>query len=96
MLKTYEALCEDDRLTWLAERPDGRRLRVLVTVLDDTNGTSDRPSRAEIRRILDETRGAWGNKTMDEIDEEVREMRKEWDRPWYPEDDPHHAPSDEE
>lgn len=102
MHRTYEAICEGDRLEWLGERPSAGRRRVLVTVLD--NGASSasseqevpsnrkpRPrSSEEVRRILDETRGAWGDKSADEIDREIEEMRKEWDRPWYPEvaDDP--------
>lgn len=39
---------------------------------------------AEIRKVLDETRGAWGTgKTLDEIDQEINAMReRDWSRDW--------------
>lgn len=85
MHRTYEAVCENNRLEWLHERPDGRRYRVLVTVLEEYPSTEQRErSSEEVRRVLAETRGAWGSKSADEVDREMEGMREEWDRPWYP------------
>ena len=37
----------------------------------------------DIQRILNDAKGAWGkNKTLEEIDLEINNMRTEWDREW--------------
>lgn len=80
-MPTYEAIYEDGKLEWVNEGPDPGRYRVLVTVTEE--GTSS-PSEEEVQRVLDEADGAWGTgKTVEEIDEDVEELRGEWDRPWY-------------
>ncbi len=87
MHRTYEAIYEDDRLEWLDERPDAHRHRVLVTVLEEAHPLKKKSVRSseQVRRVLEETRGAWGSKTADEIDGELEAMRRwDWSRPWYP------------
>lgn len=82
MAEIYEAICENDHLEWLGEEPRKGRHHVQVTIMGER--APEKRSREEIQRILDETRGAWGTgKTADQIDQEIKEMRKEWDRPWY-------------
>jgi hypothetical protein len=34
MLKSYEAILENGRIKWLAEKPSARSARVIVTILD--------------------------------------------------------------
>lgn len=41
MLKSYEAIYENGRMKWLAERPEVSSARVVVTVLEETNGASN-------------------------------------------------------
>ena len=42
-----------------------------------------KPELKQIQRDLDKAWGAWGNKTADEIDREINEMRqKDWSRDW--------------
>ncbi len=89
MHRTYEAIYENGRIEWLNESPDTHHHRVLVTVLEENRPPKKKPSRSseEVRRVLDETRGAWGSKSADEIDREIEAMRRwDWSRPWYPSD----------
>ena len=37
MLKSYEAIYENGQLTWLAEQPQIKTARVLITILQDTS-----------------------------------------------------------
>lgn len=80
-MPTYEAIYEDGEFEWIGDEPVPGRHRVQVTVLDHVPRSRD-PE--EVDRILTEAHGAWGtNKTVEEIDEEMAEMRREWKRPWY-------------
>ena len=38
MLKSYEAIYENGQIKWLADRPEVLAARVVVTVLEETNG----------------------------------------------------------
>lgn len=80
-MPTYEAIYEDGQLEWIGDEPEPGRHRVQVTVLDPEPESRD-PD--EVERILDEAHGAWRTgTTVGEIDEEIDEMRSEWERPWY-------------
>lgn len=79
MSTTFEAIYEDGHLQWLGEQPATGRHRVLVTVLEDSE---PRQQRAHVRHVLESTRGAWGKeKTLEEIDAELDQVRAEWERP---------------
>lgn len=79
MPKTYEAIYDDGRLKWLGEQPGPGRQHVLVTVLSHSEPSSH--SRAEVRQMLEATRGAWGTgSSLEAVDAEVQQLRDEWDR----------------
>lgn len=82
MSLAYEATYENGILKWTHGKPEisnGTKVTVLVE-----SPLASQSRREEIRRILDETRGAWGTgKTLDEIDREIKEMReRDWSRDW--------------
>ncbi|GIV59520.1 MAG: hypothetical protein KatS3mg043_0609 [Rhodothermaceae bacterium] len=78
MQKTFEALYEDGRLTWLGERPESGRFHVLVTIVDRAGRARNRE---EVHRVLEATRGACGGgKSLEELDAELEQMRSEWER----------------
>jgi hypothetical protein len=79
-MKSYEAIYEKDTLKWLAERPeiaDGEHVIVMVK----NREVPDKSEKAKIRETLNRAWGAWGTgKTLDEIDDEIRQMReRDWD-----------------
>jgi len=85
-MPTYEAIYEDGQLEWIGDEPGPGRHRIEVRVVDRSPAS---PDSDETDRILDEAYGAWDTgKTLDEIDDEIDEMRSEWDRPGY---DPDHS-----
>lgn len=78
MPDTYEAICDDGRLEWLGNGPPGGRHRVVVTVIGDEAQPHDR---ADVRRMLEATRGAWGSdRPIEEVNDEIQRIRGEWDR----------------
>lgn len=83
-MPTYEAIYEDGQLKWVEDAPPPGRHRVEVAILDPEPEPRD-PE--DVERILEEANGAWGtDKTIEEIDQEIEEMRSEWDRSWYDSD----------
>ncbi len=76
MLKSYEATYEKGRLRWTQEKPeikDGEKVIVVVDTLEPPKRRGQ-----EIRRALQEARGAWGRgKTLEEIDREIAVRRAE-------------------
>ncbi|MFH0822024.1 MAG: hypothetical protein V2B18_04685 [Pseudomonadota bacterium] len=73
MLKSYEAVCEDDTLTWVHERPSAKRMRVLVTVPAEE---PDVRTIADRMAALDQTKGCVRpGRSIEEIDADIREMR---------------------
>jgi hypothetical protein len=80
MLKSYEAIYEDGRLKWLGDRPAAKRLKVIVTVLEEESDIDD----AAMRKILfEQAKGCVPpEKSIEEIDADIREMRSEWERDW--------------
>lgn len=84
MLKSYEAVYEDGTLRWLREQPAAKRMKVIVTVLEEetvAQGTSAR------KALLQRTKGCvTPGRSIQEIDAEVRHMREEWERVdgWQP------------
>ncbi|PSQ95289.1 MAG: hypothetical protein BRD55_12300 [Bacteroidetes bacterium SW_9_63_38] len=77
-MPTYEAIYENGHLEWIGDEPTPGRHRVQVRVLDSETNTHDRD---EVRRAFEKARGAWGtNKSLDEVEAEIQELRDEWDR----------------
>lgn len=80
-MPTYEAIYEDGEIEWVDDEPEPGRHHVQVTVLDQETESRD-PE--EVEGILKEAHGAWGtDKTIEEVDEEIEQMRSEWERLWY-------------
>ncbi len=80
MLKSYEAICEDSVLTWVSERPSAKRMKVLVTVLEEE---TDAQTVALRKAAFEKARGRLKpGKSIEEIDADVREMRSDWQRDW--------------
>lgn len=44
MLKSYEAMIENDQIRWLTEQPEVTSARVIVTILEETNPSTGRRS----------------------------------------------------
>lgn len=42
MLKSYEAIYENGQLQWLAEKPEVKSARLIVTVLEESSGSKKR------------------------------------------------------
>ncbi len=84
MRETYEAVLSRDHVEWVGPAPVAGRHRVLVTVLDSLPLPLD-----EVRHVLDDTRGAWGDdRSQARIDADLAATRAEWDRPWDDPDEP--------
>lgn len=80
MLKSYEAVYEDGALRWVREQPGAKRMRVIVTVLEEE---TDAQAAAARKAILERTKGCVRpSKSSEEIDTEIRQMRDEWERDW--------------
>jgi hypothetical protein len=81
MLKSYEAVYEEGRLWWVREQPAARRMKVIVTVLEeDTDAVQCAITR---KALLERTKGCVRpGKSLEEIDADVRQMRDEWQREW--------------
>lgn len=80
MFKTYEAVYEDGRLIWVREQPDRRRMKVMVTVLEDEPDAQTLSGR---KAIWQRSKGCVSpGKSIEEIDADIRQMRAEWEREW--------------
>ncbi len=80
MLKSYEAVYEDGTLRWVREQPTAKRMKVIVTVLEEE---SDAQGSITRRAILERAKGCLkSGKSIEEIDADVRQMRAEWERDW--------------
>ncbi len=93
MLQSYEAIYDHGRLSWIKDAPDPVRARVIVTLINEQSANDlpeiaqgvDRLSilprkplsEDEIERIMQETRGAWGKKTLEETDAMIKQRRLE-------------------
>jgi hypothetical protein len=81
MLKSYEAVYEDGKLRWIREQPASKKMRVLVTVLEEE---TDAATPAALKAMLERAKGCVRpGKSIEEIDADIREMRAEWEREWY-------------
>jgi hypothetical protein len=79
MLKSYEAVYEDGKLRWVREQPDARRMKVIVTVLEEE---TDAQRAVTGKALLERTKGCVRpGRSREEIDANVRQMRDEWQRP---------------
>jgi hypothetical protein len=80
MLKSYEAVYEDGKLRWVREQPDARRMKVIVTVLEEETDAQHAVTR---KKLLERAKGCVRPaKSLEEIDADVRQMRDEWQRDW--------------
>ena len=93
MLPSYEAIYDHGQLTWISGTPGPVRTRVIVTPIPEHSiGESreidlqqailhsflrKRPSEAEIEYVMQKVRGAWGKKTLDEVDALIKQRRIE-------------------
>jgi hypothetical protein len=62
-----------------------RRLSVTVEAVDEPAHDCSAPNRdpEHIKRVLAETRGAWGNMSVEEIDRMIEDSRRnDWREPW--------------
>jgi hypothetical protein len=62
-----------------------RRLSVTVEAVDEAAHDRSVPNRdpEHIKRVLAETRGAWGNMSSEEIDRMIEDSRRnDWREPW--------------
>ena len=50
MLKSYEAIYENGQVKWLADRPEVLSARVVVTVLEETNGAAEPPTKKRTKK----------------------------------------------
>ncbi len=76
MLKSYAAIYKQGRLEWLDDAPEQEGIQVIVTFVD----TLPQKSPAHVMSILAD---AWGSvqppKTVAQIDDDIAQMRNEWD-----------------
>lgn len=80
MLKSYEAVYEDGTLRWLREQPSAKRMKVIVTVLEEEASAEGALTRKDLLQL---TKGCVRpGKSIEEIDADIREMRQEWEREW--------------
>lgn len=80
MLKSYEAVYEDGTLRWVREQPAAKRMRVIVTVLEEETDAGASVTR---KALVERTKGCVRpGKSIEEIDSDVRQMRAEWERQW--------------
>lgn len=86
MLKSYEAIYSHGQLHWLNQAPpdESGEKRVLV-ILDVSESITEQAiaGKSDIHKLLQQTRGIMGkNKTCDELDDELRDLRSGWDKTW--------------
>jgi len=85
MLQTYEATYNGEQFRWINQAPPKLDKEVPVVLVMDVEKTATKPKK-NLHEVLQRTRGAWGclgsGKSLDEIDQEINEIRHEWDREW--------------
>jgi len=70
MLKSYEAVYEDGTLRWVREKPAAKRMKVIVTVLEEE---TDAQTAIDRKTILERARGCVRpGKSVEEIDADLR------------------------
>ncbi|TGN99709.1 hypothetical protein PN36_34940 [Candidatus Thiomargarita nelsonii] len=82
MLQTYEAIYSDNQFRWINQAPPkvDKEVRV-VLVMDVEKNTAKQ--KKNLHEVLQRAWGCLGRgKSLDEIDQEINEMRKEWGRGW--------------
>ena len=93
MLLSYEAIYDHGQLTWISGAPDLARTRVIVTPIPERatgeslataaqaqvvrNLPRKHLSDDEIERIMQETCGAWGQRTLEETEALIKQRRIE-------------------
>ena len=78
MLKSYEAVYEEGKLSWIRDRPEAKKMRVIVTVLEEE---ADTHAKAVRKALLERSRGCVRPpRSIEDIDSDIREMRAEWER----------------
>jgi hypothetical protein len=82
MLQTYEAIYNGHQFHWLNQIPPKPEKEVHVVLVMDVDKPIVKP-KSNIQEVLQQ---AWGclsiGKSLDEIDQEINEMRQEWERGW--------------
>ncbi len=83
MLKSYEAVYSHGHLRWIHPAPPELTKEMRVIVVLDAPQYQEEHAREPVHVLLQRTRGALGRgKTLQEIDQEIQIMRKEWEREW--------------
>ncbi len=81
MLQTYEAIYNGNQFRWINPPPKVNK-EVHVLLIMDVEKTVTK-SKKNIYEVLQHSWGCLGTgKSLDEIDQEINELRKEWDREW--------------
>lgn len=82
MLKSYEAVYHNGHLHWLGMPPPREIEKRHVMVVVDLDKETAKPPK-DIRQLLAQTRGCLRPlKSIDEIDQNISDLRSEWDREW--------------
>jgi hypothetical protein len=77
MLRSYEAVYTCNQFRWIRQAPPNQEMRVLVANVVEPKVKAD----DEIDEILERAWGCLGlGKSLDEIAQEINEIRKEWER----------------
>jgi hypothetical protein len=80
MLQTYEAIYNGNQFRWINQAPPKLDKEVRVVLVMDVEKTTAKPQK-NLHEVLQRAWGCLGRgKSLDEIDQEINEMRKEWDR----------------
>ncbi|MBF0628573.1 MAG: hypothetical protein HQL91_10195 [Magnetococcales bacterium] len=79
MLSSYEALYDHGQVTWVGEKPDWERARVIITAFGGVPEQLPRKelNDAEIEQVVQESCGAWGQMSLEECDAWIRQRRLE-------------------
>jgi len=81
MLQTYEAIYNGNQFRWINPPPKVNK-EVHVLLVMDIENTVTKPKK-NIHEVLQRSWGCLGTgKSLDQIDQEINEMRQEWDREW--------------
>ncbi|MEN8214900.1 MAG: hypothetical protein ABFS56_00670 [Pseudomonadota bacterium] len=82
MLQTYEATYNGKQFRWINQAPPKLDKEVRVVVVMDVKKPSAKPKK-NLHEVLQRAWGSLGRgRSLDEIDQEINEMRLEWNREW--------------